>query len=588
MRPPRRANLLAGLLPLALVLTGPEVAGAELSTAPSGRTDVDRVITLAPLVPVRLAPGGPAPRGAAGLRSEPVPRSMTASSGRSSVRLSGTQSTWDVTFLTERTANHPGAVPFPEQAKDAYLRAVARWASILPSDQEIDVTAAWEQLPAGAAPDPGLLGFAGPGGLVTEDTAPGYVSPIVLVEARERRDINQGAADIDSGFNRAQRAWWFDAEPPPPDQIDFETIVLHELGHGLGFLGSAGQDRPSAPLTLGFPAADGGRLLTHWDANVVRRSGQGTDLLTSYANPSPPLTNALESDELFWDGPLGVRGNAGVRPKLFAPASYGFEAGESFSHLDEQAYPVGTPNALMTPFLAAGERITSPGTIAIGILADLGWFPAKDARYVDAAYRAVLGRPADPEGSAFWRDLIRDRTVTRRGFALALALSPEHRVQVVRQLYADLLSRPGTGGPAPTPEELAGWAEQLARDGNPNEVAVAFLSGPQHYAQAGGSDVTWVDALYRDVLGRAPDPTGRATSLAAARARPALARSLYGSPEALRRRVDEAYRASVGRPADPSGLASWPASVQQDGDTLLAASLASTAEFWERAQKRTP
>lgn len=585
MTSPRGTSLVAALLPLMLVLTGPDVAGAEPAPSSSVQGGSDRVITPAPLVPVRLAPDGPAPRTASGSRSEPAPRSLRVSSGRGSVRLTGAQSTWDVTFLTRGSLTHPDAVPFPEQAQQAYLRAVARWAAILPSDQEIDVTAAWEQLPAGSAPDPGLLGFAGPGGLVTEGTAPGLVSPIALVEAREHRDINQGAADIDSGFNRAQRGWWFGAEPPPADRIDFETIVLHELGHGLGILGSAGRDSGTAPLTIGFPAGGRSRLLTHWDINVVRTMGRGTELLTSYANPSVPLTDALGSDELFWDGPLGIRGNAGVRPKLFAPIRYGFENGASFSHLDEQTYPAGDPNALMTPFIASGERITSPGTIVVGILADLGWFPQKDARYVDAAYRSILGRPADPEGLSVWRNQLRNRTVDRLGFALALAQSPERRTQVVRRLYLDLLDRPGAGGPAPSPAELTGWTGQLTRTGNTDAVAVAFLSSPQRYAQAGGGDGAWVDALYRDVLGRSPDPAGRLANVAAAADRPGLARSVYGSSEALRHRVDLAYRASVGRPADPSGLASWPTTLQQRGDAPLTATLASTAEFWERAQK---
>lgn len=582
MTSPRGTAVVAALLPLMLALTGPDVARAADHAA------TDRVVVPAPLVAVRLAPGGPAPRTTAGLRSEAVPRSEQVASGPGSLRLTGAQSTWNVTFLTRGSATHPDAVPFPEEAKQAYLRAVARWAALLPSDQTIDVTAAWEQLPPGSAPDPSLLGFAGPGGLVTEDGSPGLVSPVALVEAREHRDVNQGAPDIDSGFNRAQRAWWFGAEPPPPDRIDLETIVLHELGHGLGFLGSAGQDSGTAPLTLGFPAGGRSRLLTHWDVNVVRSSGRGTQLLSSYANPSSPLTEALGSDELFWDGPLGVRGNAGVRPKLFAPTRLGFENGSSFSHLDEQTYPAGDPNALMTPFIASGERVTSPGTIVVGILADLGWFPQKDARYVDAAYRSILGRPADAVGLSVWRDRMRDRTVDRLGFTLALAQSPERRTQVVRRLYADLLHRPGVGGPAPSPAELTGWSQELARASNADGVAVAFLSSPQYYAQAGGQDGPWVDALYRDVLGRSPDQAGRLTNVASAADRPGVARSVYSSSEALRHRVDKAYRASVGRPADPSGLASWPATLRQLGDSPLTATLASTAEFWERAQKLLP
>jgi hypothetical protein len=60
-----------------------------------------------------------------------------------------------------------------------------------------------------------------------------------------------------------------------------------------------------------------------------------------------------------------------MRARLYAPAV--FEAGSSYSHLDEATYLRGDLNSLMTPRLGMGETIRQPGPIALGILRTLGW-----------------------------------------------------------------------------------------------------------------------------------------------------------------------------------------------------------------------
>ena len=58
-------------------------------------------------------------------------------------------------------------------------------------------------------------------------------------------------------------------------------------------------------------------------------------------------------------------------PKLYAPAAW--QAGSSYSHLDEATYPAGNANSLMTPAIGANEVIHSPGPITLGIFSDSGW-----------------------------------------------------------------------------------------------------------------------------------------------------------------------------------------------------------------------
>jgi len=47
--------------------------------------------------------------------------------------------------------------------------------------------------------------------------------------------------DIVAEFSSSESDWYFGTDANPgPGQIDFVTVVLHELGHGLGFIGSFG------------------------------------------------------------------------------------------------------------------------------------------------------------------------------------------------------------------------------------------------------------------------------------------------------------------------------------------------------------
>ena len=58
-------------------------------------------------------------------------------------------------------------------------------------------------------------------------------------------------------------------------------------------------------------------------------------------------------------------------PTPFAPTQW--INGSSYAHLDESAFPQGTANALMTPYLNNGEVLHSPGAVTIGIFRDVGW-----------------------------------------------------------------------------------------------------------------------------------------------------------------------------------------------------------------------
>jgi hypothetical protein len=151
--------------------------------------------------------------------------------------------------------------------------------------------------------------------------------------------------------------------------------VLHEIGHGLGFIGAMdgldpGPDPANRPDTgKGYWAIDDpdGLFPMVFDRYAVDSAGRD---ITSYPNGSTALGRVLRSSVGF-RGANAVLTNGGTRPKLFTPAVW--SDGSSGSHLDENTYPAGDANALMTPILNDGESIHSPGPIVTALFQDIGW-----------------------------------------------------------------------------------------------------------------------------------------------------------------------------------------------------------------------
>ena len=102
----------------------------------------------------------------------------------------------------------------------------------------IEVHACWEDFNDG-----GLLGYAGASGN-TRDFAGAPVSgtwyPNALANSLAGSDLDTNTPDIGAAFNSADVNWYFGTDGSPGfGQHDFVTVVLHEVGHGIGFAGSA-------------------------------------------------------------------------------------------------------------------------------------------------------------------------------------------------------------------------------------------------------------------------------------------------------------------------------------------------------------
>ena len=252
---------------------------------------------------------------------------------------------------------------FPAEAERAFEAAVETWSCRIDSPVPIQIDARWE--PLGAA----VLGSAGPfltrnfAGAPARDTW--YAS--ALADALAGRDLG-GGADIEASFNSTFSSWHLDPDTAPSaDEYDLYTVVLHELGHGLGFIGNL-----TVEDGLGFVGAPGETEGAFVYDRFARVPGGGA--LLDLGDGTRDLADALQSAVLF-DG-QATRSATGGPLALYAPGRW--EPGGSYSHLAESDFGRGTPDGLMTPFIGRGETIDVPGTATCALLADTGWPLAGD------------------------------------------------------------------------------------------------------------------------------------------------------------------------------------------------------------------
>ncbi len=243
-----------------------------------------------------------------------------------------------------------------QDAKDAFQFAVDIWSSIIKSDVTIYINATYEPLSSG------VLGSAGTGGLYRGfDGAPNDSTwyNVALAEKIAGNDLNEpGEADINASFSSTFN-WYLGTDGNTPGGMhDFVTVVLHEIGHGLGFFALNSYDDANG---------EGRRNPGVFDRYI--EDGSGVNIY-DVPNNSTELGDFYTSNNLFVNSPLATTSNGGARPKIYAPSNY--NGGSSISHWDENTYN-GTVDALLTPQIGSGESVHDPGPNMMSFFAEMGW-----------------------------------------------------------------------------------------------------------------------------------------------------------------------------------------------------------------------
>ena len=268
-----------------------------------------------------------------------------------------TDSTTGATINVNYDANFLANAP----AMAAFEYAISIWEGLLSSTVDITIDATYTDVGNNTN-----LGSAGPtafvlGSAISGAAESGARYSMALANSIDGVDHNGATAEIDANFNsNAGVAWYFGTDGNPGGgEYDFTSVVMHELGHGLGFISLVQNDgswNGGIPSIFDYFIEDAVTGDVFSDMSVAER----LDAITSQTVPN----------QISWNGAFGVDA-AGSNPILYSPDPW--EPGSSVAHLDEATYAAGTANALMTPNLSNGEVAHAPGAIAMGMLQDMGW-----------------------------------------------------------------------------------------------------------------------------------------------------------------------------------------------------------------------
>jgi len=229
-------------------------------------------------------------------------------------------------------------------------------------------------------------------------------------------------------------SWNFGTGNPSSSQIDFRSVITHELGHAVGFYDSYNNSLRKWGATWGTsssPTAFAGyNGISRWDANL--RDDEG-DMPNSGGTGTPGKFDVKDNPVHF----VGANASAynGGSVAIYAPNPYA--PGSSLSHLDYSTFP----DALMSPFFSLGDVQRWPTELEWQVMKDIGWtvLPLGDANRDGEVglsdftiLKANFGSPGGWTDGDFNNDYVvnlQDFTLLKdhfgQGAALALTTLPE-------------------------------------------------------------------------------------------------------------------------------------------------------------------
>jgi hypothetical protein len=205
--------------------------------------------------------------------------------------------------------------------------------------------------------------------------------------------------------------------------------------------------------------------------------------------------------------------------------------------------------------------------------------PQEDQAFVRALHVDVLGREPTAEELAACLEVLGPTTSLCAQWVIN---GPENEAHEITELYRQALGRD------PDPDGFAFWSTS----GLPVPSMTASVYGSQEYVERHGpTPSSWVDGIFSDLLGRAPDPGSRAfwADVAASKGYRFAARRVYESPEHSQQRVTDVFEQMLRRPPEPQGLRYWLGQLRGNRDDQWLMMIVSlSTEYAARALARFP
>ena len=282
---------------------------------------------------------------------------------------------------------------------NAFQHAANIWGGMLNSDVTIVVEASMDLLDC--TPTQAVLGSAGASNWYRNfQNAPlsNTFYPLALANSFAGFDIVPGSGEIIARFNSrlngdpdclSGAGWYygFDADPPAGD-FDFVTVVMHEIGHGLGFQTIMNVETGALPFGNPDP----------YILNLDRAGASPSDYPSmsdgqrAAANTSDPDLRWVGGNVTYMLPGSGISsGLNGNYIRMHAPGT--LAPGSSVAHFAQDVFP----NEVMEHAYSGADH--DPG-LAVNLMNDLGW--ELDSS-VPVLFEQVRATPTDAAVAVSWR-----------------------------------------------------------------------------------------------------------------------------------------------------------------------------------------
>ncbi|HLJ97755.1 MAG TPA: DUF4214 domain-containing protein [Gemmataceae bacterium] len=208
-----------------------------------------------------------------------------------------------------------------------------------------------------------------------------------------------------------------------------------------------------------------------------------------------------------------------------------------------------------------------------------------DISFVTALYTnpSILGRSSAPslsELNGWLSSLSQTELAVRSGVVSTILHSDEYRVLLINTFFNHYLHRPASAG------DVNAWLGLLQRGMTDEAFLSAVVASDEYFNNHGGTNASWLTAIYSDLLNRPLDPGGQTFFLGQLQngvSRSQVVQILATSTEYRTDLIQADFQKYLGRPASAADVAIYLGALQSGAsDEGIIAAIVSSAEYFAR------